>query len=61
MAATLSTRNIQALIPVEVHKVLRDIAYERNMPIKDLMCDILCDFAGKVQKEAQLKRTLSVP
>jgi uncharacterized protein YjaZ len=57
----VGTRNVQAIVTTEVHHVLREVAYEKQVTLKDLICAILNDFVDKVNKEAQLKRTLSVP
>jgi hypothetical protein len=58
-------RNVQAIIPGETHRVLRDVAYTKEYKgastLKELICAILVDFADKVKGEAQLKRTLNAP
>ena len=57
----LESRNVQAIVSGETHRVLRDVAYEKKLPLKELICDVLNSFVTKVKEEAQLKRTLSVP
>lgn len=47
MSILLSTRNVQAIIPNETHKVLRDIAYANGIPLRDLIHDVLVDYAKK--------------
>lgn len=54
-------RNVQAMVPVEVHRVLREVAYEKGTHLRDLIGDVLEDYVSKVGQESQLKRTLSVP
>lgn len=54
-------RNVQAMVPVEVHRTLRDVAYTKGTHLKDLIGEILEDYVVKVGQESQLKRTLSVP
>jgi hypothetical protein len=44
----LSTRNIQAIIPVDVHHVLREYAYKRNVTLKYVVANVLKDFVAKV-------------
>lgn len=58
---TLSTRNVQAIVSLECHRVLREVAYEKGIPLKDLIYVVLLDFVEKVKKEKELQRTLCVP
>ena len=53
----LSTRNVQCVVPAEVHRVLREVAYSKHTALRDLICEVLCKFV----EDYQNKRTLSVP
>lgn len=61
MSNGLSSRNVQAIVSADVHKVLRDAAYDHDMPLRDLIASVLSDYAKKVV-ESQLKmRELNSP
>ena len=47
MSGVLLERNVQAIIPPEVHRLLRDEAYEKDVPLKDLIRDILIKHTKK--------------
>jgi len=39
--STLSSHNVQTIVPREIHKALTDEAYSKNIPLKDLIREIL--------------------
>lgn len=58
---SITGRNIQTIIPQETHKVLREMAYEKDVPLRDFVRDILEEVADKFIQESQIKRALNVP
>ena len=57
----MSLRNVQAMVPLETHRVLRDVAYEKEITLRNLIAEILNNFVSKVKGESQLQRELNAP
>lgn len=51
MASKLSTINVQGVVSEQVHKVLRDDAYSKRIALRDLIRNILIDYANKVNSD----------
>lgn len=58
MSGVLLERNVQAIVPPEVHRLLRDEAYEKDVPLKDLIRDILIKHATEFGKKVLLQKAL---
>lgn len=43
--SSLSTHHVQTIVPEEVHKTLREIAYSKKKPLKDLLKEVLTQYA----------------
>lgn len=44
--AKLASHHVQTIVPEEVHKALRDEAYEKKVAMKDLIREILVQHTG---------------
>lgn len=42
-------RNVQAIVPPDTHRVLREVAYEKDIPLRDLIAEILLAYVEKLQ------------
>ena len=43
----LSERNVQGMVPEETHKALRDIAYVKRIALRDLVREVLMEYAAQ--------------
>jgi hypothetical protein len=48
----LGSKNVQCVIPEEVHKALRDIAYAQHMTLRDLIRVVLINFITSQEQKA---------
>ena len=45
--SNLESHNVQTIVPASVHKALRDEAYERKIPLKDLIREVLTQYTAE--------------
>lgn len=57
----LSDRNVQAVVPAETHKILRDIAYVKGVPLRDLLRNILIEYGDSALAELKNRQDLLNP
>lgn len=49
----LSERNVQGMVPEETHKALRDIAYVKRIALRDLVREVLIEYAANTVSQTK--------